>query len=49
MRRDLGAAVPRDPRAPWAAIAWFGFVMIGGLLSACSILALLLVMLEAGL
>lgn len=46
MQRELGAVVPNDEPAPWGAILWLAFVSIGGLLSACSMLVLLLVMLE---
>ena len=46
MRRDLGAAVPREPRAPMGAILWLILVSVGGLLSATSMLVLFMVMLE---
>ena len=47
MRRDLGAAVPRELRAPLGGILWLIVVSVGGLLSACASLCLLLVGLEA--
>lgn len=45
MRRDLGAAVPNEEPVPVVPILWFAGLMIGGLLSACSMLTLILVML----
>lgn len=46
MRHDLGAAVPREPRAPMGAILWLTLVSVGGLLSATSMLCLFLAMLS---
>lgn len=43
MRRELGAAVPREDRAPMGAVLWLILVSVGGLLSATSMLCLLLV------
>lgn len=45
MRRDLGAAVPRELRAPCVSILWLTLVSVGGLLSAVSMLTLFLAML----
>lgn len=44
MRRDLGAAVPREPQAPMASILGFIGLTVGLSLSALSMLVLLLVM-----
>ena len=49
MRRELGAAVPREDRAPMGAILWLTLVSVGGLLSATSMLILFLVMLEGAM
>lgn len=46
MRRDLGAAVPREPLAPIGAILWLILVSVGGLMSATSMLCLFLAMLS---
>lgn len=46
MNRDLGAVVPKDESVPVMSILWFAGLMIGGLLSACSTLTLLLAMLS---
>lgn len=45
MRRDLGAAVPREPRAPVVGIVGMVMIYVGGLTTATGAMFVLLAML----